>query len=93
MLHGAGRCSSQSTEARTRAAYPACRDKLLETRQLQQLRKRRIGVGSDKLAQGLRDDSPGPAGPVEADGLHGKVMDAYVKAKATVTTQDEDPHM
>ncbi len=97
---GTTTCAQGGGGAVHRAAHtPGCprvcmrRDKLLETRQLQQLRKRHGGVGTDKLAVGVQESSPGPAGPSEAEGLHGKVMDAYVKAKTLNVVQDEDPHM
>ncbi len=80
------------------AAPVDVRDKLEETKLLQRLRKKHMGMDAQKLAA-----SGGPHSTVLADLLEekapeddtgnvAKLMNSYVKA-TTVRDTDEDPHM
>ncbi|KAG2440395.1 hypothetical protein HYH02_010284 [Chlamydomonas schloesseri] len=96
------RVASEDEDAPEASAEPECqRDKLAETRLMQQLRKRTAGTGVGALAMGGGGPGIGPAsreGSAEpgagADkGAGTVVMDAYVKAKSIAVQMDEDAHM
>ncbi|PNW77129.1 hypothetical protein CHLRE_10g423350v5 [Chlamydomonas reinhardtii] len=96
------RVASEDEDAPDVSAEPECqRDKLAETRLMQQLRKRSAGTGVGALAMGGGGPGIGPAsreGSVEpgsegGEGAGTVVMDAYVKAKSIAVQMDEDAHM